>query len=162
VSDQKAEVVTEAVAQYSTAIQQSAATVAPITHESQGMVYVRRAEIRHWAKEVLEIVKNPLEGASVWAATMLGVAVTAGIATITLLATEDHEHKIAPGVYVGLLGVTLAAAGISTFCWWVDRQQRKHRSGRAQTLSEQIKECETRAPMDVPPAVSPAAPVAGS
>jgi hypothetical protein len=128
-----------------TPIQQAAARVAPITHESQGMIFVRRAEIRHWAKEVLEVVKNPLEGASAWAATMAGIAWAGLFALIGLLATEDSSHKVKTGFYISLLAVTLAAAGIGAFCWWVDRKQRSMRSGRAQVLSNQIKECEERA-----------------
>ena len=58
---------------------QTTTPVAYIAHESEEMVHVRRAELRYWAKEALEIVKNPLEGASAWATSCAGIAATAAL-----------------------------------------------------------------------------------
>jgi hypothetical protein len=127
---------------------QASTPISYIAHESEEMVHVRRAELRYWAKEVMEVIKNPLEGASAWAATCLGIAVSAALAGIGLLATEDKTHKVVASIYLVVLTVTIGFGGIAAFSWWVDRKQRQMRGGRAGSLAAQITAADTRSPRD--------------
>lgn len=127
---------------------QATTPVAYIAHESEEMVHVRRAELRYWATEALEVVKNPLEGAGAWATTCAGISVAAGLSALGLLATEDKTHKVPSGVYLVMLSVTLAFGVAAAFCWWVDRKQREMRTSRAESLADQIKAADTRSPRD--------------
>jgi hypothetical protein len=127
---------------------QTTTPVAYIAHESEEMVHVRRAELRYWAKEVVVIAKNPLEHAQVWTSTCLAVAVTAGLATLGVLASESSTNHPPELAYVIMLAVTLASAIAAVFAAWVDRRQKKDHVSRAQTLSGQITAADTRSPRD--------------
>jgi hypothetical protein len=127
---------------------QTTTPVAYIAHEAEEMVHVRRAELRQWANEVVVIAKNPLEHAQVWTSTCLAVAVTAGLTALGMAASESSTNHPPELAYVIMLAVTLASFIAAAFAGWVDRQQRKDHTSRAQTLSSQITAADTRSPRD--------------
>lgn len=131
---------------YETGIQLPGSTIAVITHESEGMVPVRRAELRHWASEVKVIAANPLEYANAWATTMFGVGVAALLGLLAVIASRTKTSHPPEWIYIVLGAVGSAALGIAAFCRWVDGKQRDAHARRADALCGQIKQAEDRAP----------------
>ena len=125
-----------------------ASRLAPIAAEHDEAVPVRRAEIEHFAERVRKL-KNPIESASAWAFTWLGLGVAASFSLLALLGVKGQHIKQAVLISHGaaiFIGFFLAA-----FCGWMNHRLRGDAEDRNETVACEIEKLNERAP-STPPA----------
>lgn len=121
--------------------------IAMPTPKSQEMVVVRRSELAALKRGIGRAVANPVESASGWAFTWLGVGVAATLSLLALVGPKgNHVHTWIVEAHVATMVVGYFLA------WFMGRMARKQNKQRVSAHDEvcaEIDELDQRAPTTV-------------
>ncbi len=120
-----------------------ASRLAPIAAEHDEAVPVRRVEIEHFAKRVREL-RNPIESASAWAFTWLGLGIAASFSLLAMVGVEGQHIRQA--VVIAHVAAIVVGFFLSAFCGWINHRLRGDAKVRNETVACEIEKLNERAP----------------
>jgi hypothetical protein len=120
-----------------------ASRLAPIAAEHDEAVPVRRAEIERFAERVREL-KNPIEAASAWAFTWLGLGIAAALSLLAMLGVQG-QHVKQPVIWAHAAAIFIGFF-LAAFCGWLDHRLRGDGSDNNESVACEIEKLNERAP----------------
>ena len=128
-----------------------AAPVAPITHESDQEVRVRRGELREWAAEAEEVVRNPIEAPTLWKAVGISLSISAVFFGLSLVPATAGKGQPNVSPWEGMATAVLFIAGIVIFAFTahLERDVKRLNMSRATMLAAKIRHVDERTPFGV-------------
>jgi hypothetical protein len=121
--------------------------LAPIAAEHDEAVPVRRAEIAHFAERVREL-GNPIESASAWAFTWLGLGIAAIFSLLAMLGVQG-QHIKQPVIWAHVAAIVIGLF-LAAFCGWLSRRLRKDEDTKNEVVACEIEKLNERAPSPTP------------
>jgi hypothetical protein len=121
--------------------------LAPIAAEHDEAVPVRRVEIAHFAERVREL-GNPIESASAWAFTWLGLGVAASFSLLAMLGVKG-QHIKQPVIWAHVAAIVVGFF-LAAFCGWLNHRLRSDEGDKNEAVACEIEKLNERAPSATP------------
>ena len=119
-----------------------ASRLATIDPQHDEAVPVRRIEIKRFAEQIREL-ENPIEAASAWAFTWLGLGIAASLSLVALLGVQG-QHIKQPVIWAHVAAIVIGYF-LAIFCGWLNRRLRKDGADKHETVAREIEELNDRA-----------------
>ena len=127
----------------------SSEPVAPIAHEADQQVRVRRGELREWAAEAEEVVRNPIEAPTLWKAVGISLSMSAVFFGLSLIPATAGKGQPNVSSWEGMATVVLFLGGMLIFAFTahLERDVKRANMSRAQMLAAKMRYADERTPL---------------